>query len=177
MGIASMNFGVALDMLLAGRRLARRSWPEDTFVVYQKGYPGGIAINANTAEATGIPQGTVCVFQPYLMHRTADGSFVPWTPSQSDVLANDWFMLSVAEERRVQEGMSYSDAARLILDKGFRLSRKAWGDSEVYVYVTGVDSIKRNEDNRRSAYKPTETDRRATDWFVASYTREKEGGA
>lgn len=60
------------------------------FVVLQKGYPDGIPINRNTAEATGIAEGTVCRFLPYLMMKTADGAFVPWLASQTDILACDW---------------------------------------------------------------------------------------
>ncbi|MFD8970554.1 DUF2829 domain-containing protein [Streptomyces sp. NPDC059568] len=86
-----MDFGQALEALKSGDRLARTGWNgADMFVVYQKGYPEGIAINANTAEATGIPQGTRCVFRPYLMMRTADGEVVPWVISQTDALADDW---------------------------------------------------------------------------------------
>jgi hypothetical protein len=86
-----MDFGAALGALKAGRRMSRAGWNgKNMFVVYQKGYPDGIAINANTAEATGIPQGTVCTFRPYLMMRTADGEFVPWVASQTDLLAGDW---------------------------------------------------------------------------------------
>jgi hypothetical protein len=85
------GFEVALLNLKQGRKVTRGGWnAPDQFVVLQKGYPDGIAINANTAEATGIPQGTVCVFRPYLMLCTADGSFVPWAPTVSDVLAEDW---------------------------------------------------------------------------------------
>lgn len=86
-----MDFSTALDDLKNGMRLAREGWnAAGQFVVLQKGYPDGIQINANTAEATGIPEGTVCRFRPYLMLRTADGSFVPWAPTVSDVLAEDW---------------------------------------------------------------------------------------
>lgn len=86
-----MDFGEALRALKDGARMARTGWNGDgMFVVHQKGYPDGIPINANTAEATGIPQGTVCVFRPYLMMRTVDGSFVPWVISQSDALTDDW---------------------------------------------------------------------------------------
>jgi len=63
------------------------------FVVFQAGYPQGIAINANTAQATGIPEGTVRQFLPYLMMLTADGSFVPWVASQTDLLGLDWIIL------------------------------------------------------------------------------------
>ncbi|MFD8279712.1 DUF2829 domain-containing protein [Streptomyces samsunensis] len=86
-----MDFSEALRRLKSGARVTRTGWNgRGMFVVYQKGYPEGIAINANTAEATGIPQGTVCRFRPYLMMKTVDDEFVPWVISQTDALAEDW---------------------------------------------------------------------------------------
>lgn len=86
-----MNFGQALGALRSGVRVERDGWNgKGMFVVLQKGYPDGIGINANTAEATGIPEGTVCRFRPYLMMKTVDDEFVPWVASQSDLLAEDW---------------------------------------------------------------------------------------
>ena len=85
------DFSEAIKRLKAGRRVARIGWDgKGMWLAYQKGYPNGIPINANTAEATGLVQGTVCRFLPYLMMRTVDGSFVPWLASQTDVLAEDW---------------------------------------------------------------------------------------
>jgi hypothetical protein len=60
------------------------------FIVLQDGYPDGVPLNRNTALATGIPEDTVCRFRPYLMMWTAQGDFVPWVASQSDILADDW---------------------------------------------------------------------------------------
>jgi len=90
-----MNFGEALDHLTTDRtRVTREGWNgRGMFIVYQAGYPDGIAINANTAQATGIAEGTVCRFQPYLMMKTVDGGFVPWVASQSDLLADDWLIV------------------------------------------------------------------------------------
>lgn len=86
-----LNFSEALECLKAGSRLSRDGWNgKGMFVVFQPGYPDGIPINENTARATGIPQGTVCEFRPYLMMRTAQGDFVPWVASQTDILADDW---------------------------------------------------------------------------------------
>ena len=79
------------EMKHHGMKVRRSGWNgKGMFLVYQKGYPDGIPINANTAQATGIPQGTVCRFLPYVMMRTADGAFVPWLCSQTDLLAEDW---------------------------------------------------------------------------------------
>ena len=86
-----MDFGDALRALKDGDRVTRSGWNgRGMFVVYQKGYPDGIPINANTAQATGIPEGTVCYFRPYLMMKTVDDEFVPWVISQTDALADDW---------------------------------------------------------------------------------------
>ncbi|MEO3860891.1 DUF2829 domain-containing protein [Acrocarpospora sp. B8E8] len=90
-----MDFSAALIDLKQGMKITRDGWnASGQYVVLQHGYPDGVAINANTANATGIPEGTVCAFRPYLVLRTADGSFVPWAPTVSDVLADDWLAAS-----------------------------------------------------------------------------------
>ena len=86
-----MDFSKALTALKQGSKLTRTGWNgSGQFIVSQKGYPTGIAINKNTSEATGLPVRTTCIFRPYIMLRTADGSFVPWVATQSDILENDW---------------------------------------------------------------------------------------
>lgn len=87
-----MTFSEALERVrIPGTRISREGWNgRGMYVVYQKGYPNGIPVNANTAEATGLPQGTVAVFKPYLMFCTDQGEFEPWVISQADALADDW---------------------------------------------------------------------------------------
>ena len=71
--------------------MGRSGWnAAGQYVVYRKGYPDGIPIDASTSEATGIRQGMVRKFAPYLMLCNAQGIFVPWAPTQGDVLADDW---------------------------------------------------------------------------------------
>lgn len=85
------------EMRYHGGKVARAGWNgKDMYLVFQRGYPEGIPINANTAQATGIPQGTVCKFLPYIMMRTATGEFVPWLASQTDLLATDWALVTDA---------------------------------------------------------------------------------
>lgn len=88
-----MKFGPALEATVeSGARITREGWNgEGMFVVYQWGYPDGIPINRNTSIATGIPEGTVCKFRPYLMFKTVNDEFVPWVASQTDLLADDWY--------------------------------------------------------------------------------------
>lgn len=92
----TMTFEEALDALKNGYRVVRRSWQlydPGSFICRQKGYPTGIPINENTAEATGLEEGTTMRFRPYLMVVLTDGSAMPWTPSQLDLFAEDWQIL------------------------------------------------------------------------------------
>lgn len=85
------NFGWALALMRKGKKLFRRGWNgKGMWVVYQEAYPHGIPVNANTARATGIPEGTVRKFLPYLMMHNAQGAFVPYFPSITDILEFDW---------------------------------------------------------------------------------------
>jgi hypothetical protein len=86
-----VDFSWALEEVKNGERITRSGWNgRGMFVVLQKGYPDGIGINKNTAEALKIAEGTPCSFLPYLLFRTAGGQFVPWLASQTDLLAEDW---------------------------------------------------------------------------------------
>jgi hypothetical protein len=88
-----MDFGSALVAMKEGHRVFRIGWnAPNQYAVMQKGYPDGIAINRNTAEATGLPEGTLCFFRPYFMLCTAAGDFVPWVPTTSDLLEDDWLV-------------------------------------------------------------------------------------
>lgn len=91
MSVFDFSFSKALDALKSGEKVTRSGWNgKGMYIVYQKGYPDGIPINTNTACATGIPEGTICKFRPYLMMYTAQADFVPWVASQTDLLADDW---------------------------------------------------------------------------------------
>lgn len=85
-----MDFSLALVEMRRGKRMTRRDWTGPAFVVHQRGYPEGIGINANTAAALGIPEGTVVKFAPYLLKYTHTRVCMPYVPSQADLLAQDW---------------------------------------------------------------------------------------
>lgn len=87
----NLDFSQALSFCKVGKKIARKGWNgKKMWVCLQPGYPDGISINKNTSLATGIPEGTAGKFRPYLLMFTAQGDFVPWVASQSDLLAEDW---------------------------------------------------------------------------------------
>lgn len=86
-----MNFGQAIELVKTGAKISRSGWNgKGMFVVYQKGYPDGIAVNKNTADAYGVEEGTIMKFRPYLQLYCADQTCQMWVASQSDILADDW---------------------------------------------------------------------------------------
>ena len=85
------DIGWAVKAMRDGFKVCRQGWNgRGMYLVRQAGYPAGIPINENTAKAIGEPVGTVKKFLPYVMMHTAQGDFIPWLCSQSDLLAEDW---------------------------------------------------------------------------------------
>lgn len=88
-----MNFGQAIEEMKSGHRVARTGWNgKNMAVAYQKGYLKGVPCNKNTAEAWGMQEGELFKCRPYMQMRCADGTFQMWLASQSDILADDWYI-------------------------------------------------------------------------------------
>lgn len=91
---AGLTFGIALELLKKGVKVAREGWNgKGMFIVYQKGYPEGIPCNAQTAAAWGMNEGDSFKCRPYLQIKNVDGSHSMWVPSIGDVLAEDWVIV------------------------------------------------------------------------------------
>jgi hypothetical protein len=106
-----IDFSGALYALKAGHHVTRDGWNgRGLFVFAQAGYPDGIPANANTAAATGLPEGALIKIPEYLMlyspppmrtEATSPTSLrvlpddeppsaTHWVPSMGDLMANDW---------------------------------------------------------------------------------------
>lgn len=89
----SMTFGDALLMLKRGQRVARSGWNGQNMFVF---LVNGSTFSVNRPPLLGIyPEGTVINYRPHIDMRTADGQIVPWVASQSDLLAEDWYIVDV----------------------------------------------------------------------------------
>jgi hypothetical protein len=77
MGHGGFNFGVALTELKNGQRVARAGW---------NGKGMWIALQ--------VPDANSKMGLPYLYMSTVDGKLVPWLASQTDMLAEDWELVS-----------------------------------------------------------------------------------
>jgi hypothetical protein len=86
-----MTFDKVLPLVMKGHKIFRLGWNgSGMFAVYQKGYPDGIPCNKQTADAWGLHEGDLFKVRPYFQLKTAQGDHAMWTPTTSDILADDW---------------------------------------------------------------------------------------
>lgn len=86
--INAMNFGLAVEAMKKGFKVARSGWNGKGMFLFL--VPGS-KFEVNRAPLLGIyPEGTEINYQPHIDMKTADDTIVPWLASQTDVLADDW---------------------------------------------------------------------------------------
>jgi hypothetical protein len=139
-----MDFSGALLALKTGAHVAREAWGprhhrrdgsagcEGRYIAMQVGYPQGIEVNQNTAEATGLPLGSIAAFEPYLIqvlppsdNRRRHGVtypkgaplFVPYAAGADDLLAEDWRIVCRPDDHETVE------AVDLVVDEVTRPTR------------------------------------------------------
>ena len=77
-----VDFSVALKVVKAGKRIQRSGWNGK-----------GMWVQYHPAQNLCQYDGTMISVREYLMMRTAQGDYVPWLASQTDILATDWMVL------------------------------------------------------------------------------------
>jgi hypothetical protein len=88
-----LSFGTALAHLKNGRRIARSGWNGKGMFIYHVGpgrYPP--STEAGRIIASEQPDGLV-PYLAYIAMKTVGSAVVPWLASQTDVLAEDWYVL------------------------------------------------------------------------------------
>lgn len=86
------GFGWALEQLREGKKVQREGWNDKWIVLVDDWSFGG---NAATAWDKPCPVTSLPVVQSFIGMKAADNRFVPWTVSQTDVLATDWRVFTV----------------------------------------------------------------------------------
>jgi hypothetical protein len=74
--MGATHFGFALEQLNNGNRVSRKGWNgKDMWVELQ------------------VPDTHSKMTRPYIYMSTVDAALVPWVASQTDLLADDWFVV------------------------------------------------------------------------------------
>ena len=77
-----MNFGQVLEELKEGKKVSRKGWNG-------KGMWLCLINHEEYNISAGLVSGKL-KRAPFIAMKTADDSIVPWFPSQTDLLAEDW---------------------------------------------------------------------------------------
>lgn len=89
--VTGMDFGEAIRALKAGKRVARAGWNgKGMFLLLVPGSQGLTVDEGRPLAKAGLPVGTKFNYLPHVDMWTAQGDFVPWLASQTDILASDW---------------------------------------------------------------------------------------
>lgn len=84
----AMTFGLALEALKRGEKVARAGWNGKGMFVF---LVAGSQFQVSRAPLLGIfPEGTAINYRPHIDIKGVDGSISTWVPSIGDVMAEDW---------------------------------------------------------------------------------------
>lgn len=89
----NMDFSLALKKLKDGQRVARTGWNGLGMWLARVSPPAhgqkrGYALTGDPNFVTGVRS------LPWIGLKTVDECFVPWQPSQTDMLAEDWMVVT-----------------------------------------------------------------------------------
>jgi hypothetical protein len=88
--IDNLTFGLAVEALKKGNKVARKGWNGKGMFLIGIGLPGCEDWNM-PGERSALHNGIELM--PWIGMKTADEKFVPWLASQTDMLAEDWCII------------------------------------------------------------------------------------
>ena len=86
----AMNFGLAIEAAKKGAKIAREGWNGKGMFLYYvpaNAYPPSTEVAKTAFGGENVPYGA------YVAMKTAQGNVVPWLASQTDMLAEDWYII------------------------------------------------------------------------------------
>lgn len=89
--ISELTFGLALEALKLGKKVARKGWNGKGMFVYfipANRYPFSTDIGKSIADEDGK-----VYYNPYLAIKNVDGTVSTWVPSVNDCISEDWTIL------------------------------------------------------------------------------------
>lgn len=88
--VDGMTFGMALEALKAGERVARAGWNGKGMFLYYVPAAAYPAQRNKFGTMIGVFPDDMVPYGAYIAMKTAQNNVVPWLASQTDMLADDW---------------------------------------------------------------------------------------
>ena len=85
------NFSVTLDRLNQGMKLTRSGWNGKGMFIFLVQSSTFLVNRPPLIEI--FPEGTVMNYNAHIDMKMVNGDIMVWTPSQDDLLANDWYVV------------------------------------------------------------------------------------
>ena len=85
----AFDFAAAILFLKDAKRVKREGWATGEYVTLFGAVANTTISDATKAAELGVATGTSCNFSQYICKATAT-AFVPYIPTQEDMLATDW---------------------------------------------------------------------------------------
>lgn len=89
---AYFNYGIALEHLKSGKKVARKGW-NGMFIYYVPAAKYPVNRNKNKTMLEHADSEGLIQYQPYLALKTIDGSISTWIASNSDTFAEDFYVV------------------------------------------------------------------------------------
>lgn len=86
----AMSFGLAIEALKKGLKVARSGWNGKGMFLYYVPAASYPAQRNTHGTMVGVFPDDMVPYCAYIAMKTADDKVVPWLASQTDVLADDW---------------------------------------------------------------------------------------
>ena len=97
---SGMNFGLAIEAAKMGKKIARAGWNGKGMFLYHvpaAAYPPTTDVAKEAFGGENVPYGA------YIAMKTAQDNVVPWLASQTDMLADDWYIVESAADKGTAE--------------------------------------------------------------------------
>ncbi len=88
-----MNFSQALEAIKEGKRVCRTGWNGKNMFLFM--VPGSKFIVNREPLLSLMGEGTEVIYRPHIDMVDDVGTVTPWSPSQTDILANDWQLVEI----------------------------------------------------------------------------------
>ena len=83
-----LDFSAALSLIKGGGKLTRKGWNGKGMYVFM--VAGSQFVVNRKPLVDMFPEGTEITYRPHIDLKAVDGTIGVWTPSTSDILADDW---------------------------------------------------------------------------------------
>lgn len=87
----NMTFGLAIEALKKGFKVARKGWNGKGMFLYY--VPAGAYSPCTEAAKSLVNENGLVPYAPYIAMKTVQGYVVPWLASQTDLLSEDWVIV------------------------------------------------------------------------------------